>query len=123
MREEGRSQSTKLNTFKNILEQELDSNFDDSIVIGGIDAFIGKWKVELSSNLGDLPSYSKLSKSKNRRLDILVNVSLGFIAVYEIDMKRILKKNGTTYGLANGSLLIDNKKIYEAENLKVGLFK
>ena len=66
MREEGRSQSTKLNTFKNILEQELDSNFDDSIVIGGIDAFIGKWKVELSSNLGDLPSYSKLSKSKRK---------------------------------------------------------
>ena len=66
MREEDRSQSTKLNTFKNILEQELDSNFDDSIVIGGIDAFIGKWKVELSSNLGDLPSYSKLSKSKRK---------------------------------------------------------
>jgi ATP-dependent DNA helicase RecG len=66
MREEGRSQSTKLNTFKNILEQELDSNFDDSIVIGGIDAFIEKWKVELSSNLGDLPSYSKLSKSKRK---------------------------------------------------------
>ena len=66
MREEGRSQSTKLNTFKNILEQELDSNFDDSIVIGGIDAFIEKWKVELSSNLGDLPAYSKLSKSKRK---------------------------------------------------------
>ena len=40
MREEDRSQSTKLNTFKNILEQELDSNFDDTVVIGGIDAFI-----------------------------------------------------------------------------------
>jgi len=66
MREEDRSQSTKLNTFKNILEQELDSNFDDTVVIGGIDAFIEKWKVELSSKLGDLPSYSKLSKSKRK---------------------------------------------------------
>jgi len=38
-------------------------------------------------------------------------------------MKRILKKKETTVGLANGSLVVDNKKIYEAENLKVGLFK
>jgi len=44
-------------------------------------------------------------------------------AVYEINMKRILKKKDTTVGLANGSLVVDNKKIYEAENLKVGLFK
>jgi 3-hydroxyacyl-[acyl-carrier protein] dehydratase/trans-2-decenoyl-[acyl-carrier protein] isomerase len=44
-------------------------------------------------------------------------------AVYEINMKRILKKKETTVGLANGSLVVDNKKIYEAENLKVGLFK
>ena len=53
-------------TFKNILEQELDSNFDDIVVIGGIDEFIEKWKVELFSKLGDLPSYSKLSKSKRK---------------------------------------------------------
>ena len=44
-------------------------------------------------------------------------------AVYEIDMKRILVKEGTTVGLANGILLADGKKIYNAENLKVGLFK
>ena len=44
-------------------------------------------------------------------------------AVYEIDMKRILKKEGATVGLANGSLSVENKKIYVAENLKVGLFK
>jgi len=44
-------------------------------------------------------------------------------AVYEINMKKILKKKGTTVGLANGNLFVDNKKIYEAENLKVGLFK
>ena len=44
------------------------------------------------------------------------------IAKYQVDMKKILKKENTTVGLANGTLLIDNKPIYEAENLKVGLF-
>ena len=44
------------------------------------------------------------------------------ITKYQIDMKKILKKENTTVGLANGTLLIDNKPIYEAENLKVGLF-
>ena len=45
------------------------------------------------------------------------------IASYQIDMKRILKKKGTVVGLANGILFADDKPIYEAENLKVGLFK
>ncbi len=45
------------------------------------------------------------------------------IATYEIDMKRILIKEGATVGLANGLLKADDKKIYSAENLKVGLFK
>ena len=40
-----------------------------------------------------------------------------------IDMKKIMSPNGTTVGLANGVLLADEKKIYSAENLKVGLFK
>tara|TARA_B100000287_G_scaffold66312_1_gene57894 strand:- start:1049 stop:1552 length:504 start_codon:yes stop_codon:yes gene_type:complete len=44
-------------------------------------------------------------------------------ATYEINMKRILIKEGTTVGLANGSLKADEKIIYSAENLKVGLFK
>ena len=44
-------------------------------------------------------------------------------ATYEIDMKRIIVKEGTTVGLANGILKADGKKIYSAENLKVGLFK
>ena len=44
-------------------------------------------------------------------------------AIYQIDVKRILIKEGTTVGLANGILLADGKKIYSAENLKVGLFK
>jgi len=38
-------------------------------------------------------------------------------------MKRILKKEGAVVGLADGILFSDNKPIYEAENLKVGLFK
>jgi 3-hydroxyacyl-[acyl-carrier protein] dehydratase/trans-2-decenoyl-[acyl-carrier protein] isomerase len=45
------------------------------------------------------------------------------MAIYEIDMKRVLVKEGTTVGLANGILKADGKKIYTAENLKVGLFK
>ena len=44
-------------------------------------------------------------------------------ATYEINMKRILVKEGTTVGLANGILKADDKKIYSADNLKVGLFK
>ena len=44
-------------------------------------------------------------------------------ANYEIDMKRIIIKGETTVGLANGVLSADGKKIYSAENLKVGLFK
>ena len=38
-------------------------------------------------------------------------------------MKRILKKEGAVVGLADGTLYADNKAIYQAENLKVGLFK
>ena len=45
------------------------------------------------------------------------------IASYEIEMKRVLIKEGTAVGLADGILLADGKKIYSAENLKVGLFK
>ena len=45
------------------------------------------------------------------------------MATYEIDVKRILKKEGTVVGLANGILSADGKIIYKAENLKVGLFK
>ncbi len=44
-------------------------------------------------------------------------------AKYVIDMKKIISPGGTTVGLANGVLFADNKKIYSAENLKVGLFK
>ena len=52
--------------------------------------------------------------------EVLKNIR---IATYEIDIKRIIIKEGTTVGLANGILKADGKKIYSAENLKVGLFK
>ena len=38
-------------------------------------------------------------------------------------MEKIMSPGGTTVGLANGIVLADDKKIYSAENLKVGLFK
>ena len=52
--------------------------------------------------------------------EVLQNVK---IVTYEIDMKKIMSPGGTTVGLANGIVLADNKKIYSAESLKVGLFK
>ena len=52
--------------------------------------------------------------------EVLKNVKL---ATYEINMKRILKKEGAVVGLADGILNADGKTIYSAENLKVGLFK
>ena len=45
------------------------------------------------------------------------------IARYEVSMKRVLKKEGAVVGLADGILYADNKAIYQAESLKVGLFK
>ena len=52
--------------------------------------------------------------------EVLQNVKL---VKYEIDMKKIMSPGGTTVGLANGVVLADDKKIYSAESLKVGLFK
>ena len=45
------------------------------------------------------------------------------IAKYEVSMKRILKKEGAVVGLADGTLYADNKAIYQAERLQVGLLK
>ena len=52
--------------------------------------------------------------------EVLQNVKL---VKYKIDMKKIMSPGGTTVGLANGILFADDKKIYSAESLKVGLFK
>ena len=43
-------------------------------------------------------------------------------ATYEVHIKGFLKKEGTAVGLANGILSVEDKIIYTAENLKVGLF-
>ena len=52
--------------------------------------------------------------------EVLRNIKL---VKYEIDMKKIMSPGGTNVGLANGMVLADDKKIYSADNLKVGLFK
>ena len=52
--------------------------------------------------------------------EVLINAK---IAKYKVSMKKILKKEGAVVGLADGTLYTDDKPIYEAENLKVGLFK
>ena len=52
--------------------------------------------------------------------EVLQNVKL---VRYEINMKKIMSPGGTTVGLANGVVLADDKKIYSADSLKVGLFK
>ncbi len=52
--------------------------------------------------------------------EILKTVKL---VTYKINMKKIMSPGGTTVGLANGIVLADDKKIYSADSLKVGLFK
>ena len=52
--------------------------------------------------------------------EVLQNIKL---VKYESDMKKIMSPGGTTVGLANGLVFADEKKIYSAESLKVGLFK
>jgi 3-hydroxyacyl-[acyl-carrier protein] dehydratase/trans-2-decenoyl-[acyl-carrier protein] isomerase len=52
--------------------------------------------------------------------EVLKNVNL---VTYKIDMKKIMSPGGTTVGLANGFVFADDKKIYSADSLKVGLFK
>ena len=52
--------------------------------------------------------------------EVLKNVKL---VTYKIDMKKIMSPGGTTVGLANGFVFADDKKIYSADSLKVGLFK
>ena len=41
---------------------------------------------------------------------------------YRLDIKRVINR-GAIVGLADGEMLVDDKKIYSAEKLKVGLFK
>ena len=52
--------------------------------------------------------------------EVLTNTK---IAKYKVDMRRLIKRKDAVVGLANGILYADNKPIYEAEGLKVGLYK
>ena len=51
--------------------------------------------------------------------EVLNNIKM---AKYQVSIKKIIKKEGAVVGLADGILFADNKAIYQAENLKVGLF-
>ena len=42
--------------------------------------------------------------------------------VYEINIRKILRKKNVTLGLADGLMFVDGKKYYEAIGLKTGLF-
>ena len=42
--------------------------------------------------------------------------------VYKLDIKRVINR-GAIVGFADGEMFVDDKKIYSAEKLKVGLFK
>ena len=52
--------------------------------------------------------------------EVLTNTK---IAKYQVDVKRLIKRKGSVVGLANGILYADDRAIYEAENLKVGLYR
>ena len=56
------------------------------------------------------------------RVDASANIGFGHFSRC-FSLARILKKKGAVVGLADGMLFADNKPIYEAESLKVGLFK
>ena len=95
---------------------------DDPVMPGclGLDAmwqlvgfFLG-WKGELGKGRALGVSSVKFTG------EVLTNAK---IAKYQVNMKRILKKEDAVVGLADGMLFVDNKQIYEAESLKVGLFK
>lgn len=46
----------------------------------------------------------------------------GKLAIYTINVKRIIKKD-LVIGVADGSMSLDNEKIYTAKSLRVALFK
>ena len=54
-------ESPKLDALSRILEQERGSGFRDETVIGGLDRFLQRWRVELKPALGGLGSYSVLT--------------------------------------------------------------
>jgi 3-oxoacyl-[acyl-carrier-protein] synthase-1 len=65
-------------------------------------------------------SYSEEYKEHNLKSHVHGKPNIKLEDHIERKTKRFM---GTTGGLANGMVLADNKKIYSAESLKVGLFK
>ena len=70
-----------------------------------------------------LSEFDKNNLLNKLGIDEIKSVKFDENVRYEIDMKKIMSPGGTTVGLANGIVLADDKKIYSAESLKVGLFK
>ena len=75
------------------------------------------------------PGNAKLPLPPMLMFDRIINIpemkgkfSKGLVEA-ELDIKKILKKSGAVVGLADGKLYSYNKAIYQAEGLKVGLFK
>ena len=73
---------------------------------------------KLNSNIKS--NNEKLLSLSKQEAEVIKKIKM---ASYEVNIKRVLKKEGTAVGLANGVLNADGKTIYTAENLKVGLFK
>lgn len=44
------------------------------------------------------------------------------MVTYQVDIRRVIKR-GVTIGIADARLLVDGREIYEAQDLRVGLFK
>ena len=125
-------QETKGKFNKGVIEAELDikdklwffdCHFRDDPVMPGCLGLDAMWQL-VGFFLGwkDEPGKGRALGVNSVKFagEVLKNVK---IARYRVDMKRILKKEGAVVGLADGILYADNKPIYAAENLKVGLFK
>ena len=56
-------------------------------------------------------------------VDVIRNDQINSKEILKKKYNKIMSPGGTTVGLANGLVFADDKKIYSAESLKVGLFK
>ena len=59
--------SSKLESLGKILRQERANGFKDTVVIGGLDLFLQRWKGELSPYLDDMTPYSVLSSVQRQK--------------------------------------------------------
>jgi ATP-dependent DNA helicase RecG len=58
--------TSKVEIFKRIIDQEIASGYEDRAVIGGIDNFIRKWSTELVPMMGEMSGYSVLSYEERK---------------------------------------------------------